>query len=703
MLAVALFPLVLALRCPQVPDEKVREAGGVTLRYYELSDKDADAIVSSIKVAREMLAKSFSLEVKIDPQVTLREHPGAHRLYWTDGEDRIFLDFPSNEFFLFSQVADERIIRFVLPAITQLWLSKSLTSMAGLDPRILESIAEYADFFYRSYLLPTKEPPAPPTGPGRVWYDLDQVYKGTTMFILNSLAAQKLPAHMLGEFFRTTAFAATEDEHVKKLFDGISPPIPLLAEKDVEPGQVLKATMQSAPTKGAPPTTTEVETILRHSRITLFNGVRIYETVGPAIAPADRQQEFEYIFDLATRIAPDGKVADVPPVVRGLDVWKLYFEFRHRVVRARDDVDYMMVVREFLSRFADHHMNIGPSQTTPLPPGSPVFRSVVGLSFTQIGSGIFVKKVTPDTEPGKAGITAGMELLTVDGRPASDTLDTLATYLRTFFSMPSTQYARIVAMSVILSGAEDKPAELQFASPTGPKSFTFRRGPPPPPKATSSVESTLRPDSIGVVTVSSFDADVLPRFAAAIDDLAKKGAKAIIVDLRGNDGQRTGPVRTGPLGIAALNRLMPKDMQKTAIAGELLRAPESFDKTTINEIVMQPQPGAGAFTGPIAVLVDAATGGEAELFAMGVAATKRGLIIGGRTGGNVTVPKEPEPFQQLKRSRMTLVYPRSALVRPGGEPMQGIGLLPNIDVTPTPDDLAAGRDAALEKAVEKLH
>jgi len=91
-----------------------------------------------------------------------------------------------------------------------------------------------------------------------------------------------------------------------------------------------------------------------------------------------------------------------------------------------------------------------------------------------------------------------------------------------------------------------------------------------------------------------------------------------------------------------------------------------------------------------------------ELFAVSIAATKRGMIYGGRSSGNVTMPNQFEKVQLLDRSRFTVIYSRGALARVGGEPLQSIGLLPNVEVTPTAEDVAAGRDAVLEKAAAAL-
>jgi C-terminal processing protease CtpA/Prc len=678
--------------------EKVRQDAGITLNYTDLSDADADAIVATVRLAREMLNKAYA-DVHLDPQVRLRTIPGAKRVYWTEGEDRIFFDFPNNRFYLNAQVGEDRILRFALPALAQLWLARSVTSSAGLDPRILDSLVEYADYNFRAVVMPQTPPPAPPTGPGRMWLQFEQIYPGVPAFVLNLLTTQKLPGHLVGDFLRRSAVEATQDPKVARLFDAICPPEPLLAAKDVEPSATLTP-----------------DSLLRRSRVTLFNGVPVLEAIGDPIAPNDRLADFENVFEFATSIEPADVVAD-PPTVAGQDLAKLYFEFRSRILRARDNIDFILTLREFLGRFGDRSLSLGPTQKMPRPPGQPQWFSVYGIGVAQNGTRIFVRKITAGSPPEAAGIKAGMELLAIDGRPAELTQELLVDVSRTFDSVPSEQRARVDALANLLSGPDGSEVELTFAAPkkeaadSGTWPVKLKRGPRPKPAEGSAVpaapaaailDSALRPDSIGVITIHEFPGDALKLFAAALDDLVKKGAKGLVIDLRGNEGQHDLRAKSAPIAKAALERLMPKEMAPTAIGAELSRTRESFLPKPLVQIVLQPQPTAAAFDGPVAVLIDAWTGGEAELFAMGIQATKRGQLLGTRTAGSVTLPKDFEDFQALRRARVIVSLPGRALVRPGGERVQGIGIPPNVEIVPTQEELAQGRDAVLDRAVALL-
>src|SRR5262249_9096048 len=160
----------------------------------------------------------------------------------------------------------------------------------------------------------------------------------------------------------------------------------------------------------------------------------------------------------------------------------------------------------------------------------------------------------------------------VDGRPAAQVLETLTACLRTFDSNSSPQRARASALTFLIAGPLGSEAQLKFAAPgdAGVLPIKLKRG-PPRAKPPAGVEANVRLDGVGVLTVPRFDGDALKQYAARLDDLVKANVKAIVIDLRGNEGQREGLPGAQPFALTALMRIMPKDLPKTAIATEVLR------------------------------------------------------------------------------------------------------------------------------------
>jgi C-terminal processing protease CtpA/Prc len=642
-----------------------------------------------MRLTRAVVKNGFGLELPFEPMVTVRRVKESKRLYYTDGEDKIYLDWPTEHHIARLQLGDERVVKYALPAYLQIWLFRSLTSTAGLDRRILESLVDYGMFLYKrevERLSPQLKAPEEPVGYGMCWHQLEQLYPGRVSFVLNNVGAEKGPAHLLGQRLRDLATAATEDPNVARLFDMISPVEPLLSARELTPSVPLVAT-----------------SALRTGRLEMWNGVPLLDLAGDEMTAAQRINEFERVYLLAISRTPDNKVKREPPAVRDIDVWRLYFEFRPRILKARDNFDYYLVLREFCARFQDRSFGILPSPAVPVPPGSPYWSGIAGMKIERSAGRYYVARLAPDKAPAQAGLTPGLEITAIDGLPPQVVVDRFAEFTRTFDSCPSRHRAEAFALNAILSGPNESTCTLTLRDNTKPKDKAFdvqlKRGLPPDPKAPPpSVDfDPTRADGIGVVKVNNFGADCLPRFSAAFDEASKRGMKGMVIDLRGNEGV-TMLEQKHRTSSAMLGRLLPVDSGKVVV-GNAVRRVDEFLRHAATEIVIERLPGTAPWTGRACVLVDSWTGGEAEWFALGFQLAKLGLVVGQQTAGSVSAPKSFDPrLQSLTDSKLELSLPASAVFNPDGSVVQSIGIKPQVAVEPTPDDLRTGRDAILERA-----
>lgn len=715
MFATALLHCALSLVAAVAPpvqggaaqdDFTSKSASGITVRYdksIEIATADLDALLASLRVSREIARAGLGITLPFDPVVTVRRRKQPKGAYYTDGDDKIFFDFPNENFVTRLQLGDERIVRYALPCYLQIWLYRSLTSTGGLDPRILESINGYAMYLFKKEIertTPGAKAPEIPEGGGNCWLQLETFYPGTTSFILNNISSMKVPAHLLGQTLREVAVAATDDPKIADLFDLITPPEPLLGAAELEPSPPLVAA-----------------SALRTGRLGLFNGVPLLDAAGEPLPAGERMNEFEKLFLMSITIAPDNRIRREPPALRDLDIWRLYFEYRPRVLRARDNFDYYLVLREFFGRFQDRAMGLMPSPALPVPPGTPYWSSITGLKFARIGDQIYVARVSPGSEPEKAGVKQGLEVVTVDGRPAVRVVELLAAFARQFDSCPSYQRSAIFALDGLLTGAQGSVCKLELRDPAAPPQKNAKgelapapllalelvRGLPPDQKAPPpTVEFTARPDQIGVMKIHQFGGDSLQRFAQAIEEANQAGLKGIVIDLRGNEGMSLIDTRQRTSS-AMLGRLLPVNSEKLVIGSAVRRSPEEFDKKISNEIVIERTPGANPFTGRLAVVVDGWTGGESEWFVLGFQLAKLGLVVGQTTAGSVTAPKTFEAkHQSLTASRVDISFPSASVFWPDGSPLQTVGIKPQVALEPEVADLAAGRDTLIEKAAALL-
>jgi C-terminal processing protease CtpA/Prc len=109
-------------------------------------------------------------------------------------------------------------------------------------------------------------------------------------------------------------------------------------------------------------------------------------------------------------------------------------------------------------------------------------------------------------------------------------------------------------------------------------------------------------------------------------------------------------------------------------------------------------PAKGArYSGPVAVLIGAGSFSAAEDFLVAWKNSGRGKTIGEPSGGSTGQPL----FFQLPGGGSARVCTKRDTF-PNGEEWVGKGIQPDILVRPTVAELRAGRDAALERAVEAL-
>jgi C-terminal processing protease CtpA/Prc len=103
------------------------------------------------------------------------------------------------------------------------------------------------------------------------------------------------------------------------------------------------------------------------------------------------------------------------------------------------------------------------------------------------------------------------------------------------------------------------------------------------------------------------------------------------------------------------------------------------------------------YNSPVVVLTSGTTYSSAEQFVTGIRTMRRGTIVGEATGGSVSNPM----VFQLPGGGMGFIASKDDYY-PDGRLFNGVGIMPDVPVSPTIADIRAGRDRALEKAVEML-
>ena len=263
----------------------------------------------------------------------------------------------------------------------------------------------------------------------------------------------------------------------------------------------------------------------------------------------------------------------------------------------------------------------------------------------------------------KAGLQTGDYVRAIDGRPTRDMSVFEGSRL-----LRGTPGSKVTLTVIRGNAAEPHEVALIREKSSGP-----------------AVTSRMIGSDVGYVRVASFRAGAPEDLRRQAAELAKTGAKALVIDIR-----RTaeGPMENG---LAAARAFV-----KSGTLG--IKAGRQAGPAAARETIAARQ-GDGAIELPATVLVTTGTAGAAELFAAALHGNSRAQLVGERTVGRAGVQK----LVKLPESRaLWLTYAR--YLTPAGEPIHGRGLQPDVPVeepdvefgatAPTTDPIL---DAALAK------
>jgi carboxyl-terminal processing protease len=193
------------------------------------------------------------------------------------------------------------------------------------------------------------------------------------------------------------------------------------------------------------------------------------------------------------------------------------------------------------------------------------------------------------------------------------------------------------------------------------------------------VESRMLDDGIAYVRLTEFNAKATKELKKALQELMAQEPKGLIFDLRSNPGgflqtsvEVTSQFLDGGLvltekGKGGLEREYP--VERGGLAAEV----------------------------PLVVLVNAGSASASEIVAGAIQDAGRGILVGERTFGKGSV-QLPHTLSDGSELRVTI----ARWFTPKGREIQSLGVIPDIEVEMTLEDLEAGQDPQLERAVEYL-
>jgi carboxyl-terminal processing protease len=364
----------------------------------------------------------------------------------------------------------------------------------------------------------------------------------------------------------------------------------------------------------------------------------------------------------------------------GLDWQAVHDEYRPAIERADSMDAARSVLNDMLGRLHQTHFAIVPSELYSDLEGSHRGESATGLDIRVVGSQVLVTTVETGSPAAGQGIRPGWQILKIGGADLGPVVEKLnATYaqstLRELISRRAI-LARLDGFRVeFLDGANQRVTKALTQGP--PKGVLVQFGLLNPEHVW--IESSrVGGGNIGLVRFNMFlDVEhVMNRFGEAVRACEK--CAGFIIDLRGNPGG---------LGIMAMG-----------MAGWFVDKPDqrlgtlSMRESTLKFVV---NPRLHTFPGPLAILVDGASASTSEILAQGLKDLGRARIFGTRTAAAAL----PSVFEKLPNGD-GFQYAIANYISEGGQPLEGLGVTPDVETPLTRQALLEGKDPPLDAAVD---
>lgn len=364
----------------------------------------------------------------------------------------------------------------------------------------------------------------------------------------------------------------------------------------------------------------------------------------------------------------------------GLD-WKAIKEkYQGQVDQAKSNQELRVVLNAMLGELGRSHFGVIGTSPTKKTPGTK--GTYLGLQLRHRDGSLIVYEIAPRSPAEKAGMTPGMEILTVEDEPVADLLK------RHTLEPQSGVIIVHQALEEILEemGAPED-GKITFKVNNLEKEFDFAPGRykgelgsmGPEGRYPVSFKTKLIPgdQKVRLIDFDIFLPGLMPRINKAVAKAQSENADGLIIDLRGNPGG-LGIMATGLIG-----RLIDKELD----LGDM--------NNPSGNLPFHAFPQENAYLGPIAVLVDTFSASTSEIFAAALQEHKRARIIGRQTMAAVL----PSMIDKLPNGDRLQYAIGDFVTSVNKVHLEGKGVNPDDLIPLDPAAMRAGRDPDLEAAL----
>jgi C-terminal processing protease CtpA/Prc len=385
-----------------------------------------------------------------------------------------------------------------------------------------------------------------------------------------------------------------------------------------------------------------------------------------------------------------------------LDEDALFAKAEARLVAAKSWAAYDAAIYDVLVPFHDSHLSYHPPATAAPARGYTSFH--LGFETVLARDHLLVRSIEAGSDVERAGVHPGDEVIAIDDRPVGDAL-ARAVENRTWSRPESAQTSWSETWTHVLYPVGDaaRARSVTFASRAGAQQVVAIT-PREAAKQKREAVTTTRAGDVVIVAIHLLEGgrDRAQAIDAAL--AAARGSPSLVIDLRGDRG---GVDKIGERVVAGLAEgKAPLASYRVLVAPETLaRRPRWKDLTgeadgfsPVQHMAVDAQPAGRGFHGKLAVVIDAGCVSTCEMIAAALRADLHATLVGETTGGSSGAPIEIA----LPASKSKLAIPTWNLLAADGRPIEGDGVVPDVEVVATADALAGGIDLPLQTAIDRV-
>ncbi|MBI2512464.1 MAG: hypothetical protein HYV96_10810 [Opitutae bacterium] len=390
--------------------------------------------------------------------------------------------------------------------------------------------------------------------------------------------------------------------------------------------------------------------------------------------PEVRRETFDVVWSTVNEAYFDPKFG-------GVDWRAVREKYAARLDAVADKPALRALLQQMLGELHRSHFAIMPRDAAVFAPEERVRIGTIGAEVAWVDDAVVFTRLKVGRAAAAAGVPPGAAVRAIDDRELGKILlllqndagfdrlragQHLAAWVKSKFAAPVGTKLRLAIEPV---GAETRTVEIESAPHEGVWSEPVGSFPSFPLE----VETRREPEGVTYLRFNVFARAAMSDVKNCL--LRTPAGDALVLDLRGNPGGLA-PMAGGIVGWMSDRQLWLGRMQMRQGVMQFAAFPQD-----------------GAFTGPVAVLIDHGSASTSELMAAGLQATGRARVFGERSAGKAL----PSAFKQLPIGDL-FQYAMADMVTPRGKSLEGHGVAPDEIVERRRADLAAGRDAVLEAA-----